>query len=247
MKVTRHYEFSPGLWPTLLTLIVFPLLLTLGFWQLNRADQKAEMQAAFNERYDKPAVDLARLSDRHPAGAMHWRNVIVNGRYAEHSYLLDNQVYAGETGYRVYTPLKLAGRDAAVLVERGWVALGTDRRHVPDIPLPDGELQLNGRIVPAPATGIMLAEHRIESMAANLYRVQRISPEELSVHSELNLLPYVVRLDSAPHAQDDEKSALGGFGRERHLGYAFQWFALAATLLIIYVFVNVKRRQKDHE
>ncbi|MGD2032747.1 MAG: SURF1 family protein, partial [Gammaproteobacteria bacterium] len=35
------------------------------------------------------------------------------------------------------------------------------------------------------------------------------------------------------------------FGPERHYGYALQWFALAATLVIIYVVLNVKRSGND--
>lgn len=247
MKLVAGYEFRPGLWPTVVTLLVFPLLLSLGFWQLDRAEQKAGMQADFQARYDKPTVALSELMAEHDADDLHWRRVTVRGHYAGQSFLLDNQVHGGDVGYRLYTPLKLAGRDRAVLVERDWLPQGPDRSHVPDVGVPDNEVHLQGRIVPVPATGIMLAEHRIEALNEDLFRVQRIQPQELSAHSGLKLLPYIVRHDDARHAQDDEAAALGGFGRERHLGYAFQWFALAATLLIIYVCVNIKRTRRDNE
>ena len=34
-----------------------------------------------------------------------------------------------------------------------------------------------------------------------------------------------------------------GFNRERHLGYAFQWFALATTVLVIYMVLKFKNRR----
>ena len=41
----RKRRFRPTLWPTLATLIVFPVLLGLGWWQLERADFKQAQEA----------------------------------------------------------------------------------------------------------------------------------------------------------------------------------------------------------
>ncbi|MCS3903313.1 surfeit locus 1 family protein [Methylohalomonas lacus] len=243
----KRYQFRPGLWPSLATLVMLPILLALGFWQLDRADQKAAMQAEFSARYDQPAVALAEAIGHQDADDLRWREVTLTGHFSEPHYLLDNQVFQGDPGYRLYSPLQLAAADGAVLVERDWLPLGADRSQVPQFDTPGGRVELSGRVVPAPATGIMLAEHRIEPLATQLFRVQRIKPAELARHSDLELLPYVVRLHDAAHAEDDQAAALGGFGRERHLGYAFQWFALAATLLLIYLIVNLKKRPTDND
>lgn len=248
MKLTSRYEFRPRLGASLATLILLPVLLGLGFWQLDRAEQKQAMQAEFTASYNKPVLVLNDYQGRDDnAEQLRWRPVIISGRYTGAAYFLDNQVYRGEPGYRIYAPLKLSGSDDVVLVERDWQSLGSNRQQLPAIELPQREMHLQGRVVPTPATGIMLSEHRIQQMAEQRYRVQRIKPAELSNHSGTNLLPYVVRLDSARHAGDDRRAALNGFGSERHLGYAFQWFALAATLVIIYLSVNIKRRHQDHE
>jgi len=247
MNLISRYEFRPGLGASLATLILLPVLLGLGFWQLERAAEKQAIQTEFSASYNKPAVVLNDFQARDEAGQLRWRQVIISGQYTGTAYLLDNQVYRGEPGYRVYAPLKLSGSDDIVLVERDWRPLGRDRQQVPDIDLPQSEMHLQGRVVPTPATGIMLGEHRIQQMTEQRYRVQRIKPTELASHSGMNLLPYVVRLDNARHAGDDRRAALNGFGSERHLGYAFQWFALAVTLVIIYLCVNIKRRHQDHE
>jgi len=247
MKISQRYEFRPGLWPSAATLILLPLLLALGFWQLDRAEQKARMQAGFSAGYERPTAALNDLVGTKQEDALLWRPVTASGEYARHSYLLDNQVWRGEPGYRLYTPLRLEAGNQAFLVERDWLAMGPDRDHVPRFVTPSGKVHVRGRVVPPPSTGIMLGEHRLEELAAGLYRVQRIQPQELAAHSGLELFPWVVRLDSARPTGDDKAAALGGFDRERHLGYAFQWFALALTLVIIYLVVNIRRRRQSDE
>lgn len=223
-------------------MLLLPLLLSLGFWQLDRADQKAGLQAEVVARGDKPAINLNRLSSSPAPGELRWREAELKGRYIKPVYLLDNQVLGGEVGYRLYTPVVLTNSDRVVLVERDWLPLGPDRTHVPDVVIPGATVELSGRIVAPPSTGIMLAEHRIEPLAGDRFRIQRIDLQELSGHAGQSLEPYIVRLHSARHAASDEAAALEGFGRERHLGYAFQWFALATTLVLIFLWVNIKRR-----
>ncbi|MDZ7734996.1 MAG: SURF1 family protein [Gammaproteobacteria bacterium] len=244
MKITQRYDFRPRFWPSLATLVLLPLLLYLGFWQLDRAAEKAVMEADFTAMYNRPAVALTELDDRRDAEKLYWRAVTISGRYTDNSYLLDNQINRGKPGYRLYTPLELNGSGDAVLVERDWLAMGSNRNRVPEASTPAGRVNLHGRIVPAPTTGILLAEHHIERLDDNRYRLQRIKYEELAAHGGLELLPYIVQLDEARDAGDEQTAVPRGFGPDRHRGYAFQWFALAATLLIIYVCVNIKRREE---
>ena len=96
-------------------------------------------------------------------------------------------------------------------------------------------MTLSGVAKPAPVSGIRLKLDVTEKLGGNLVRVQRIDLAQIGAHNNWKLLPYVVRLE--PPATDglSWNGAAPGFGRERHLGYAFQWFALAATLLVIYI------------
>lgn len=236
MRIGR-YEFVPNRWPALLTLLVFPLLLSLGFWQLDRAGQKQSLQDDFLARYQAERVNLNAVDDL--PDNMLWRPVQASGRYLPQQYLLDNQVARREAGYKVYGILVLSPQQSCLLVEQGWVPAGRDRQLPPQVESLPQTAEVRGRALPEPATGILLAEHRIEPMTETLFRVQRIDTAELSQHSDCRLLPYLLRPESATQA--DPLASMPGIGRERHLGYAFQWFALAATLLVIFVVVNTRR------
>ena len=66
MRVGAHYLFSPGLVPSVMVVLGLPVLIALGFWQLDRAEQKGELVAAFERMADAPpiAVDVGRMGER---------------------------------------------------------------------------------------------------------------------------------------------------------------------------------------
>ncbi len=62
----------------------------------------------------------------------------------------------------------------------------------------------------------------------------------------LPLLPLVVLLDpGAPAGFAREWTPYYGISVQRHQGYAFQWFALATALGVIYIVVNLNRIDND--
>ena len=237
----RH--FNPGLWPSLAGLVLFLLLIRLGFWQLDRAQEKQALETRYQAQINAEPVNLGQAI-RHSGQAqqMYWRKCILTGSYDPQTvFLLDNQVWRGDVGYQVFSRFVLPD-GTSVLVDRGWVAAPGTRSEAPEIHTATGPVTLTGVAKPAPVSGIRLKPDVAESLGSNLVRVQRIDLAQVGVHYDWELLPYVVRLD--PPATDglSWNGTAPGFGRERHLGYAFQWFALATTLLVIYIVVNMKKR-----
>ena len=107
------WRFNPSLWPTLVVLLVLPLFVYLGLWQLDRADQKRTLHREFEVRQEAEAIDLnskEKLSEIF--NELNWRNVFIEGAFSrEINILLDNQVVNGVVGYYVYTPFKLKDQD----------------------------------------------------------------------------------------------------------------------------------------
>jgi len=222
--------------------LLLPLLLYLGFWQLDRAEQKAARQQQYQSRSSAAALDLNQAYSSLSKTAAEWRPGIGRGRFdMDTIFLLDNQVMARQAGYFVYGVFSLANEKHKILVNYGWVPVGSDRRRPPDIVLPAGELILKGLIKKAPATGIKLAATEEENLDKGVYRIQALDLSALAGNRGWRLLPYVLRLPPPGPSGFLRHWAKPGFGQERHLGYAFQWFALAGALVIIYLVVNLQR------
>jgi len=126
-------EFRPGLVPTLLTLALLPVLVGLGIWQLDRYEQKTELERAY------ATADAAPIPADSVTGGERdrFRPVTARGRYdAGRQFLIDNMVRRGRNGFFVITPLRL-DNGQLVLVNRGWIAQDSRRE-------PTGDLDVSG-------------------------------------------------------------------------------------------------------
>jgi surfeit locus 1 family protein len=115
----------------------------LGFWQLDRAEQKRAIQAEYDARSQDAPVGIGpRLQD---ADMLRFHRMTTKGSYdPDYQVLIDNRVQAGQVGYYVITPLRIPGSDMRVLVNRGWVPLGASREDLPKIETPTERVTIDG-------------------------------------------------------------------------------------------------------
>lgn len=228
------WQFAPAVWPTLAALFFFVLTLWLGNWQSGRADAKRVLQA----RYDT----ATRESPIHVGGillgrdSLLYRKLEVQGVFDDaHTILIDNRVHNGVAGYHVLTPVRIAGSQLAVLVNRGWVAAGRSRERLPQPPTPRGQVRLEGMAVD-PHSRYVELQH-----AAPLGRVwQNLDFARYAADSRLTLQP-VLLLQTSPLADGLQRVwPRPDTGVSMHLSYAFQWYSLAMTLVVLWLVMNVK-------
>lgn len=229
MDAAPGRRFRPGVPATLFTAFFLPLLLVLGAWQLNRAEQK---QALFD---DFAATDAAVELEGGSAGLDSLRRyaaVRATGAYLpQRQFLLDNMVQDGQAGYRVLTPLLLdPGR--AVLVDRGWIPRDFSNQSLPQVAVDSQRRTVSGKLDRLPRAGIAL---QTEMTAGWPKVVQFPALDELSEVLELRLVPGLLLLDAAEPDGYRREWRPSDFGPERHIGYAVQWLALAGTLVILYL------------
>ncbi len=234
------FDFNPGFWPSIATLVLLPFLAGLGIWQMERASWKQELIDAQAARATQARVLLELLLARDEA--LEYRPVAARGRYdLEHQLLLDNRTHKGYAGYHVLTPLLLSDRDSMVLVNRGWVPVGEYRSRLPELPGPDDELIVNASIRLPPERFIRLddAEEVHEGWPQVVQQLRLSQLEQRLGHS---LLPVILLLDPVDeYGFVREWKAVYGVTPDKHRAYALQWFTLAAVLLMIYIGVNSKR------
>lgn len=212
----------------------------LGWWQLDRAQQKNALQAAVDERLRMPAIgvgDLARNGAQNEAQMS--RMARLTGRWADdHTVYLDNRQMGGQTGFVVLTPLKLDD-GSAVLVERGWMARDfLDRTKLQSTPSEPGSVVVEGRIVAHPSRLYEFAE-----AASGVIR-QNVDLAAFAREIGLDLRPVSI-LQTGPQPSTLRRDwPRPSTGVHKNYGYAFQWFALSALILGLYVWYQIIRPQR---
>ncbi len=231
-------DFSPGLWPSLITIVLLWVLASLGFWQLDRAQQKRDLLAGYNVNPNATVVQLE--PDLQSTTGMQFQFASAVGYYDDkHQFLLDNRTYQGRAGYHVLTPFKLRESKVAVLVNRGWIPMGGSRAELPDPGVAGDRRSIEGRIKQPSADSFMLGDEQPRQRWP--YRIQRVDTGRLATELGYPLLPVILMLDGEqPDGFVRDWNPLPS-GPERNVGYAVQWFGLAAALLIIYLVVNTRK------
>ncbi|RPI62433.1 MAG: SURF1 family protein, partial [Lysobacterales bacterium] len=120
------------------------LFATLGSWQLRRAEtSRATLEQFASTAAGDALATLPSMLDE----ALRFRRIEVDGEYvAAPQFLLDNMLHDGAAGYHVLTALRVSGRRERVLVNRGWVPTGGDRRVLPDVDVDSSPRRVTGRL-----------------------------------------------------------------------------------------------------
>jgi surfeit locus 1 family protein len=242
------------------TLLGVGVTASLGQWQLNRAATKQALHDTIEARDRLPALDNAALPCSPEAwAAQEQRPVALRGHWLnERTVWLDNRAMGGRAGLFMLTPLRLSlptgqGADCAatVLVQRGWVPRDPyDRLRVAPPPKAEGEVLLQGRLVPAPSKLMELGTP--ESAPKGAVR-QNVDLAELAQAWGEPLRP-----GSIQQMGDEQPPPSGGTGllRDwwrpaldvgRHQAYAAQWFAMAGVMVVLYVWfqwIRPRRRRQ---
>lgn len=224
---------------TVAALLGVALTLSLGRWQLSRAAQKEALQAAIEEQKARPALDSAALSAAPVPASLVYRPVALQGEWvAEHTVFLDNRQLDGKPGFFVLTPLRLAGAQQVILVQRGWVPRNfVDRTALPRVETPQGPVVIVGRIAPPPSK--LYAFDGVETGPIR----QNLDLAGFAAETRLPVLGVTVLQTGASDGLRRDWPE-PNFGVAKHYGYAFQWFGLAGLISILYVWFQMVRPQQ---
>jgi surfeit locus 1 family protein len=223
---------------TLSALLAVALTLALGRWQLSRAAQKLALQGSVDSRAALPALTQQGLVTLADPDSVLYRAVTLRGRWMpEHTVYLDNRQMNDKQGLYVVTPLRLEGSGVSILVQRGWLARNfVNRTILPQLETPVGLVEVAGRIAPPPAK-----LYQLGGPETGLIR-QNVDKAGFGAEIGVALLPLSVQ--QTGNAGDgllrDWPRIASGV--EKHYGYAFQWFALAGLIAILYVWFQIVRR-----
>lgn len=234
--------FRPGVLPSLLVLALLPALVWLGFWQLSRAEEKRALIAVHEARLAAAPVGLGAL-EREPDLA--YVRVRLRGHFDErHSLLLDNRIRNGQAGVEVLQPFYDQASGLWVLLNRGWLPW-PDRRVTPTFDTPDTPLELTASVYVPLGGGLQLRPERTATQWPHL--ITDVRPTALWQQLGRGGLAYELRVEPGP-ASFQANWPVVAMSPDKHLGYAVQWFALAAALVGLFIYFGLHNaRETRHE
>ncbi|HZD53786.1 MAG TPA: SURF1 family protein [Woeseiaceae bacterium] len=231
MPVLR--SISRRLAPPLAALVLALLFTGLGVWQLDRAEQKRALAAAFQNEGEP--VDVAGSAA--PRRYQHMRAI---GRYLDdRQFLIDNIVIDGRLGYYVITPMELPGGGPLLLVNRGWTAKTGAAQ--PDIEIGTDPRTVTGRAGGLPRVGLRPGAAFAKESGWPKVAIFPKS-DELAQALGRRVLPFVLLADPEPQSGLVRRWEPREIGAGRHIAYAVQWFALALAVLVTAVVVYRRKR-----
>lgn len=248
LMALRRWLESPLLVGFLALLGLLPLFIALGQWQWQKGEHQAAQQALRDVRGGDTAQTLPpQVLDPAAATAWQFRRLVLNGQFLPaRQFLLDNRVSRQRAGFHVITPFRLAGSDAVVLVNRGWLPAGAEHRSLPAFTTPSGPLSLSGVAVLPPRRFFSLAAtgNHPDWRSAPLPVWQTLDLDAFAAQSGLAVHGLIVQLDAAAPAGFERAWPRPDERIERHYSYALQWYGFALAALGIWLFFLIRELKR---
>ncbi len=239
-------QFKPKLAPTIATLIVLPILMSLGFWQLERAELKQQQLDNYTARSEQEVMLLTVSSnvDAIKIADAKYRKFEVTGYYdTRHSFLIDNRVYQSQVGFYVVTPFMIENSKTAILVNRGWVKGKGYRADLPDFITTDEKITLRGTGY-VPSTNFFSVDNVKISKQSFPVIIQNIDFAAIREVIKMDLYPFILRLDPEDKTGFVRNWQVVTSSPEKSQSYAAQWFTMALVVLIIYISSSVRLKRE---
>jgi surfeit locus 1 family protein len=224
--------------PFLAALVAAAIGASMGEWQTRRALEKERIELRWSARENAPALPLDGAPGR--LEELEFRRVILRGRFVpEWTIYLDNRPHKGAAGFYVLTLFQLEQDMSHVLVNRGWAPRNVaDRTLVPQGALPSGTVGIEGVVRRSPGNVLQLGTADPLRPGAI---VQNVDLADLETASGRALQGFVVEQVNASDDGLVRDWPRPSSGADKHRGYAFQWYGLAATALTFFFVTGFTR------
>lgn len=230
--------------PFVAMLVVAVIGIALGNWQMRRADDKRAIETRMTARLAQEPLALGATDDSTPnMDDVEYRRVIVRGEFdRDWPLYLDNRPNEGHAGFYLLMPFKIAGSHRHILIARGWLPVDVHQRNkLPPTDTPLGPIVIEGVAIRNPGHVLQLGQAAGVRPGAIL---QNLTVAELAAASKFDMQPFVIEQSSDTHDGLVRSWPPPSAGIERHLGYAFQWYALALTAFLFFVVTGYRRGAK---
>lgn len=203
------------------------IFIRLGVWQLHRLAERRARNALVTSRLQAPDADVATLPGGGDSASIRFRRAHVAGTPDyDHELIYASRSYKGSPGVNILTPVRIAGRDTAVIVDRGWV-YAPDGETVDLAKWRERDSVFTGYVEEFPSVpGAMSTEHPRVITRLGFAAVKGALPFPVAP-------VYIVLLGDSVVAPDRlARLTPPPLDEGPHLNYAIQWFAFAVIALV---------------
>jgi cytochrome oxidase assembly protein ShyY1 len=220
----------------LVLIVAVVLFIVLGLWQLDRHQERRELDAQISARLVAEPVPLDELvaTQGSDPEALALHRVSLEGVYQiEDEIIWQSRTRNGVSGHDVLTPLRTT--DGVIIIDRGWVPIDVEGPPVVGAEPPRGVVRVEGVILEGQTRGNL---GPIDPAEGTLERISRVDVARLQQQVTEPLAPFYVQLvaqtppqsGGLPIAQIEPEAGTG----PPHISYAVQWFVFAAVALVGY-------------
>ena len=215
-------------------IIVIITCIILGLWQIDRANEKAYLYHAFNERISKNPIQFEVIK----SNPVDFTKIIITGTYISNKqFLLDNKIFNKKAGYEVISPMLFD--DQIVLINRGWVS-NNNRQSLPNIDI---------RNVDSQAIGYIYKYKDFYQLSEDFYKndwpliIQNIEIDKIKQMFKYKVFPYVLIMSEDQENSFNIQTIYKKNSDLKHYMYAGQWF-LFALIGIIFMIILLRKDLK---
>ena len=228
--------FKPLFIPTIFLIIVFPILLVLGSWQINRLIWKDNLIKFYKNQSSSNYFELTKKEIG--SKSIEFRKVKIKGYFLNKKEIyISGKTYEGNIGFHVVTPFKLKNNEI-VLINRGWVSEGYRDPKKRKFTLIKDETVINGIIRYPQKKGYFVPENEpykgfwFTINPLEIYAFLNLKKENTIKEFYIDALKDVGKI-KLPIGANDKPNL-----RNQHLSYAVTWYSLALILLVVYIFFH---------
>ena len=236
----------------LLSIIIFviciSLFLSLGFWQLDRAEEKDGIVNLYQSRQKTDTESLLSFNNK-DISELFYRNYRIKGNYLNKVFLIDNKIKNKMPGFNVISPFKLISSGEVILIDRGWIPMKGTRQDIPrnfqflnQQNISKDVQEIDGYIYPREKS-YTIGEIFTDDSWPRL--IQAVNFEKIAESLELEnviINGVIFRLGQNNSFGFDREWKIIHMSSSKHLGYAFQWFSMAAALIILIFIYYVRKK-----
>tara|TARA_B100001057_G_scaffold288075_1_gene288116 strand:- start:2643 stop:3338 length:696 start_codon:yes stop_codon:yes gene_type:complete len=204
------------------------VFVVLGFWQISRGNEKAEIIEAFELQQTRQAIEFSPQSKK-------WERVYINGEIdKERIIYLDNIIHKGILGFKVIAPVFIDD-NKIMLVDFGWIKQTQSRDEVSLVNISDNKNISVSGVLEAPEMGLILSEDIFTNTWPKISQSKSISALETLFDEEI--IQFILLSDYRKTTGFTYlKPVVANMAPVKHYGYAGQWFAMFIALSIMYLY-----------